>query len=178
MADPLVIAAFCKGLRPSRKRPGKGGGCKRQTGSDQISPIQSKVVATVVRISSICEVFMSLGLVCTCSAQVPPLFRTDINLVRVAVSASDGGGRPIRNLQRDDFVLVDNNTRRPIQYMWRENDTPLIVGLIADISGSQRNFINQHRDALKQFIKQVLRPQDRAFLISVCMVRRLFASGI
>ena len=93
----------------------------------------------------------------------------------VAVSASGKDGRPVAGLRQEDFVLLDNGKPRAVRYMWRENDTPLMVGLIEDISGSQRGFIEQHRSALEQFIRQVLRPQDSTFLVGVNTDVKLFA---
>lgn len=110
-----------------------------------------------------------------CAAQNTPTFQSDSILVTVAVSASGKDGRPVGGLRQGDFVLLDNGSPRAIRYMWREDDTPLVVGLIEDISGSQRGFIEQHRSALEQFIRQVLRPQDSTFLVGVNTDVRLYA---
>src|SRR4051812_6237953 len=116
-----------------------------------------------------------LCVVLICAAQELPTFRADVNMVRVAVSVTDHDGRPVPDLRKEDFVLLDNGKPRTIESMWREDNTPLTVGLVEDTSGSQRTFITQHRDALVQFIGQVLRAEDQTFLVGVRGDVRLFA---
>jgi VWFA-related protein len=43
---------------------------------------------------------------------------------------------------------------------------PLTIGLLVDVSGSQRNLIDIERSAASQFFREVLRKKDLAFLIS------------
>src|SRR5262249_48394690 len=79
----------------------------------------------------------------------------------------DRNGRPVSDLRQQDFVLRDNGKTRPIQYLWRETDLPLTVGLIVDVSGSQIRFVEEHKRTMQQFLEQVLRPQDQAVLVAV-----------
>jgi Ca-activated chloride channel family protein len=108
-----------------------------------------------------------MAMPCSCVAQETATFRADSNLVRVEVSATDRDGKPVAYLHAQDFVLLDKGNARPVQYIWREIGMPLTVGLIADVSGSQSRFIAEHRRSFSQFLEKVLRPQDRAFLVSV-----------
>lgn len=85
----------------------------------------------------------------------------------MTVSVTDRDGRPVNGLRRDDFKLVDNGTPREIQYFGQETDSPLTLGLVVDLSGSQRRFWEQHRANVRRFVGQVLGPRDRAFLVSV-----------
>ena len=105
---------------------------------------------------------MLLGLL-TASGQV---FRADVDLVQLECSATKDG-RPVLDMRQQDFVLLDNGKPRPVEHVWRENDLPLIVGLIADVSGSQSPYVVGHRQAIAAFLQQVLRPRDRAFVVSV-----------
>jgi len=47
----------------------------------------------------------------------------------------------------------------------RSADIPLTLGLIVDASGSQEHFVKAHHHDLQAFLKDVLKPADRAFLI-------------
>jgi VWFA-related protein len=96
-----------------------------------------------------------------------PDIKVDVDLVTVPCSANDRGGSPVRNLKPEDFLLTDNGQRRKIESFWQESDLPLTVALIADVSGSQAGFVKSHRDAVQQFLKQVIGPNDRAMVVEV-----------
>lgn len=100
-------------------------------------------------------------------AQAQPDLRVDVDLVTVACSVSDHGGAPVRNLKRADFTLTDNGQPRELTNLWQESDLPLTVALVADVSGSQAGYIKSHRDAIAQFLRQVIGPQDRAMIVEV-----------
>lgn len=107
------------------------------------------------------------GTVLACTAQEQANFRVSVDLVPVTCAVTSRDGQPIRNMQADEFLVLDNGTPRPVQYLWQEVDMPLTIGLIVDISGSQGKFVGEHRQAIAQFLEQVLRPQDQAFLVAV-----------
>ena len=52
-----------------------------------------------------------------------------------------------------------------ISFFARSTDVPLTLGLVMDVSGSQESFLKPHHNDLQSFLKTVLRPQDRAFLV-------------
>ncbi len=92
-----------------------------------------------------------MALAFPCVAEDSATFHADSNLVRVEVSATDHDSKPVQNLQAKDFVLLDNGKARTVQYVWQELDTPLTVGLIADVSGSQARFIAEHKRSFTRF---------------------------
>lgn len=106
------------------------------------------------------------------SAQQPSTFQAGVGLVLVECSASKGG-RPVTGARPEDFILLDDGRPRVIEHLWRDTDLPLTVGLVADVSGSQSEFVGQHRQTLALFLSQVLRPRDRAFLVTVAHDVRL-----
>jgi VWFA-related protein len=93
--------------------------------------------------------------------------RVDVELVRVPCTVTNGKGETVKHLEAKDFSIADNGRKRPVQYLGRETDLPLTVGLLVDVSGSQRKYVRQHREALRQFFEQVLRKGDRAFIAAV-----------
>ena len=72
----------------------------------------------------------------------------------------------IPNLEKEDFTVLEDGKPQTIKYFTRETDLPLTIGLLVDVSGSQRNLIEIERSAASQFFSQVLRKKDEAFLIS------------
>ena len=101
------------------------------------------------------------------SAQQHPDIRVDVDLVAVACSVTDHAGAPVRNLKVEDFSLRDNGQPREIKSFWQEKDLPLTVALVADVSGSQAAFVRSHREAVAEFLKQVIGPRDRAMIVEV-----------
>lgn len=93
--------------------------------------------------------------------------RVDVDLVTIACAVDIRAGTPVGNLKAADFRLKDDGQPREISSFWRESDLPLTVALVADISGSQAGYIRSHRDAMAQFLQQVIGPRDRVMLVEV-----------
>src|SRR3954470_16803277 len=95
-----------------------------------------------------------------------PSIKVDVDLVNVLVSVRNKGGGLVGNLSKDDFTLVEDGKPQTIKYFTRETDIPLTIGLLIDISNSQRNLIEVERSAASNFFSSVLKKKDTAFLIS------------
>ncbi len=106
-----------------------------------------------------------LAVLPTCLAQELPEIRVSVRLVNVAFTVRDASGRLVTNLTRDDFEVLDDGQPQPISFFARSEDLPLTLGLIVDASGSQEHFVKQHQHDVGTFLKSVLSPRDRAFLI-------------
>jgi len=78
----------------------------------------------------------------------------------------DKRGGLVANLEKNDFTIFEDGKQQEIKYFARETDLPLTIGLLIDVSGSQRNLIDIERSAASQFFSQVMRKKDEAFLIS------------
>ena len=109
------------------------------------------------------------------SAQQKPDIQVNVNLVTVACAVATRGGAPVQDLKAEDFRLLDNDQPRPIADFWRESDLPLTVALVADVSGSQAGYIRGHREAIAQFLAQVIGPRDRALVVEVAQESWLIA---
>jgi VWFA-related protein len=109
------------------------------------------------------------------AAQQKPDIRVDVDLVTVPCSVTDRDGAPVKNLTLADFNLSDNGQSREIRNFWRESDLPLTIALVADVSGSQAGYVRSHREALAQFLKQVIGPRDRAMIVEVAGQARLIS---
>lgn len=100
-----------------------------------------------------------------CRAQAPAQIRVDVSLVNVGFSVRDDKGNLVTNLTQDDFEIAEDGVPQKISFFARSTDVPLTLGLIMDVSGSQQSFLKPHHNDLQAFLKTVLRPQDRAFLV-------------
>jgi Ca-activated chloride channel family protein len=92
-------------------------------------------------------------------------FRTEVHLVNVGFSVRDAGGQFVTTLAQNDFEVFEDGAPQKIAFFARSADVPLDLGLIADFSGSQEEFVKPHHKDLDTFLKKVLTPRDRAFLV-------------
>jgi len=90
---------------------------------------------------------ISMALVCAPSVAFPqdtssqtpkPTFRSAVDLVSVAAVVRDRKGRFARNLRKDDFVVEEGGTRRDLIDFRSDDNAPVRVALLFDVSGSMR----------------------------------------
>lgn len=118
------------------------------------------------RLVSLLTAILSLLIVATplpTRAQSP--IRVDVNLVNVSFTARDPNGNLIDTLTKDDVQVFEDAVPQTIAFFARSSDVPLTLGLIVDASESQSHFNKQHQKALEVFLKEVLGPKDRVFLV-------------
>src|ERR1700724_3866538 len=90
----------------------------------------------------------------------------DVKVVTLPVTVRDKHGQIVRNLTKDDFVLQEDGRPQAIKYFTEDSNLPLNLCLLVDISMSQRNVLDQERNASKVFLDQMLtNAKDKAFLI-------------
>jgi VWFA-related protein len=106
-----------------------------------------------------------MGSVLPAQDQLPSI-KVDVDLVNILASVRDKRGALIPSLQKDDFTILEDGKAQTVKYFTKETDLPLTIGLLVDVSGSQRNLIDIERSAASQFFREVLRKKDLAFLIS------------
>ena len=90
----------------------------------------------------------------------------DVNIVNLYCAVRNKQNGLLNNLTRDDFDLAEDGTKQTIKYFTKETDLPLTIGLLVDVSNSQRNLIEIERRAAGSFFSSVLKKKDVAFLIS------------
>jgi VWFA-related protein len=108
---------------------------------------------------------LTAGAICALAKAQQATFSTGVNVVNVLVTVRDKQGQLVKGLAKDDFKLEEDGRTQPIRYFSPQADQPLMLGLLIDVSGSQRTVLADQRRASQQFIDQVLRPQDRAFFV-------------
>lgn len=97
--------------------------------------------------------------------QEPTPLRSRVNLVDVSFSVRDGRGALVENLTRDGVEVYEDAVPQQIAFFAKSQDVPLTLGLIVDASGSQEHFSKKHEKDLEVFLKRVLGPKDRVFLV-------------
>ncbi len=97
--------------------------------------------------------------------QSQPKISVEVKLVYLYVTVRDKHGKIIPTLNQQDFALEQDGRPQTITHFIRESDVPLTLGLLVDTSLSQRNVIDDERDASYKFLDQMLRDKDQAFVI-------------
>ncbi len=91
--------------------------------------------------------------------------RVSTNVVNVLAIVKDKQGHLIPSLTKDDFTLSEDGKAQEIRYFSRETDTPLTLGILVDTSGSEQRMLSVEQQRAKDFIRQVVRPKDLAFVM-------------
>jgi len=93
--------------------------------------------------------------------------RKTVNEVNFVFTVTDKHGHYVKNLTKEDFKVVDDS--RPaaeIRSFHRENDLPLLVGLLVDASNSVRDRFKFEQESAIEFLNQTIRPRyDKAFVV-------------
>jgi len=93
--------------------------------------------------------------------------RKRVDEVNVLFIATDKHGKFVRNLNQNDFsILDDHKPPQSILQFHRETDLPLEMGLLVDVSGSVRGRFDFEQQAATGFLQHVLRQSfDKAFIL-------------
>jgi len=91
-----------------------------------------------------------------------------VNEVNVLFIATDKHGKFVRDLNQNDFsILDDHKPPQAILNFRRETDLPLHLGFLLDVSGSVDSRFDFEQNAATSFLQHTLRSHyDRAFVIA------------
>jgi VWFA-related protein len=93
-------------------------------------------------------------------------FKVNVNLVDVFFTARDKHGELVPHLTRNDCSIAEDKVPQTLKSFTAETDLPLTLGILLDTSGSQQYVLPLEQQAGAQFLREVLRPKDEAFLAS------------
>lgn len=94
----------------------------------------------------------------------------DARLVNLPAVVRDKKGALVQNLTKADFTLQVDGHPETIRYFDLDSNLPLTLGLLVDVSASQRKAIDEERTASGAFLDEMLtappnRAPDQAFVI-------------
>lgn len=95
-----------------------------------------------------------------------PTFKVDVNVVNLFFNVKDKHGALIPDLKKEDFEVLEEGKPQKIKYYSATSDQPLTLGIMIDTSGSQTNVLPMTQEIGSEFVRDVLRPKDEAFVIS------------
>lgn len=94
--------------------------------------------------------------------QDPP-FRIGTDLVSFTVTVTDAYNRLVTGLDKHHFEVFEDKVKQDISF-FNDDDAPVNMGIIFDVSGSMKGKLDRARDALKAFI-QTSHSDDDFFLV-------------
>ena len=93
-------------------------------------------------------------------------FKLQVNLVDLFFTVKDKSGNLVPHLNKADCSVLEDKQPQTWKSFVAESDLPLTLGILLDTSGSQQNVLPLEQQAGSQFLEQVLRKKDEAFLLS------------
>jgi Ca-activated chloride channel family protein len=87
-----------------------------------------------------------MAMVFQVAAETPPVFRSSVDVVRLAAVVRDHRGRFVRDLAAKDFEVFDGGRLRPIAD-FRQDVAGLSIALLFDVSGSMEGQFAHAREA-------------------------------
>ena len=95
------------------------------------------------------------------------VLRIESRLVVVPVSVLDANGEPVLGLKAQDFRVLEENKSQEIAQVGDAEKVPLEIALLFDISASTDSMFKFQQEAAAKFLKEVMRPDDRATIFTI-----------
>jgi VWFA-related protein len=93
-------------------------------------------------------------------------FKLQVNLVDLFFTVKAKNGELVPHLNKSDCTIAEDKVPQTWKNFTSETDLPLTLGILLDTSGSQERVLPMEQQAGSQFLEQVLRKKDEAFLLS------------
>jgi Ca-activated chloride channel family protein len=97
------------------------------------------------------------------TARPGSMIRMNVDLVLIPITVTDPMNRLVTGLEQEDFQISENGSTQQIRSFANE-DAPVSIGIIFDLSGSMSSKLTRARDSILEFIK-TSNPQDEFFVI-------------
>ena len=95
------------------------------------------------------------------------VLKIESRLVMVPVSVTDSGGRPVKGLGVENFLVRENKRMQEVAEVSAAEKIPLEIALLFDVSASTDPMFEFEQDTAARFLQQVMRPQDRATIFTI-----------
>jgi VWFA-related protein len=92
--------------------------------------------------------------------------KVNVDLVNVLFSVTDRSGKFVSGLKQEDIAVEEDGRKQDILRFTQENERPLTLGVLVDISPSVGRVFNDEKAAAISFLDTTLRSGDLAMVIS------------
>ena len=97
--------------------------------------------------------------------QAATTLKVNVNVVQLFFNVKDKHGALIPNLTKNDFQVFEDGKPQTIKYFAAESNLPLTLGILIDSSGSQTRVLDMEKQVGGEFLSEILRDKDMAFVI-------------
>jgi Ca-activated chloride channel family protein len=95
------------------------------------------------------------------------LAQINVDLVELYTTVLDRQGRPVTDgLSARDFTVAEDGARQEIARFERVTDLPIHAAVALDVSASMADALEEAQGAALQFLQRMVRPKDRAAVIT------------
>jgi Ca-activated chloride channel family protein len=99
--------------------------------------------------------------------------RVSSNLIVVPVSVTDANGQPVLGLNQNDFRIEEDGRNQQVAQLGDPEQVPLDIALLIDVSASVESRFGFEQKAAADFLRQVLKPGDRATVFAIDQTARM-----
>src|ERR1700675_2246592 len=92
--------------------------------------------------------------------------KINVNIVQLFFNVKDKKGDLSPSLAKDYFQVFEDGKPQTIKYFAAESNLPLTLGILIDSSGSQARVLDMEKQGGGDFLTQILREKDLAFVIA------------
>ena len=95
--------------------------------------------------------------------------RVTSNLVVVPVAVTDTAGNAVQGLRKEDFLLEEEGRGQELQAVGNAEEVPLDIVILFDVSSSvtAKDFFARQQEAAARFLRLVMKPADRAAVVTI-----------
>jgi Ca-activated chloride channel family protein len=95
-----------------------------------------------------------------------PQFGTVVKVtaIELPITVLDKQGNPVEDLSIEDFTVFEDKVEQEISHFSLHRDLPVRMGMVLDTSGSMTDTLPTVQRVVMGFLRDLLRPRDRAFI--------------
>ena len=98
--------------------------------------------------------------------QVTGTTKINGNLVRLYVTVRDKHNAVVTNLQKEDFKVYEDGVEQKIAFFSKDMTDPITLAMMVDTSGSEYNMLNSEKATASRFLRDILKKDDLASVLS------------
>lgn len=134
-------------------------GSAHQIGQPLAQMLQTK--EQLERLTKSILAILTLALAAGAGSQQSPTISTGTNVVMLYATVHDADGRVVKNLNQDDFLLLEDGVPQKITYFSPELDLPLTIGLLVDAAARLKSWKKSAAPVIHFSIKSCARARIR-----------------
>ncbi len=88
----------------------------------------------------------------------------EVTAVELPITVLDRNGKPVQDLLQEDFTVFEDGVEQTISHFSLHQQLPIRLGIVIDTSGSMAETLPTVQRVVMGFLRDLVRPQDRAFI--------------